>query len=70
MSAIIEILLLVVGALFLFKWIYRKWNDLDLEEKKHDIEKTEEKFAKVESLQKNHPDYEKKKQEVNKFEGK
>jgi hypothetical protein len=53
-----------------FQWLFRKWKDLDLEEKKHDIEKTEEKYAEVEGLQKKHPDYDKKKKEVQKFEGK
>lgn len=70
MFRVLELVLFGAFVLYAFVLIYRKWQQLDLEEKAHAIKETEEKYTKVKSLKKDHPDYDKKKKEVEEFEGK
>jgi hypothetical protein len=68
MYEIVEFLVLGALTLLLFQWLYRKWKNVDLEEKEHVIKETEKKHEKIEGLKKGHPDFEKKKKEVEQFE--
>jgi hypothetical protein len=67
MYEVIEFLVLGALTLLVFQWLYRKWKNIDLEEKEYVIKETEKNHAKIEGLKKNHPDFEKKRKEVEQF---
>ena len=63
------LVILIVGAIITWfvNLFLNKWRKLSYEHKKEDIQETESKFAEISKIQKQHPDYEKKKEAVNKF---
>lgn len=67
MYQVIEFVVLAALVLAIFNWLYKKWNQLSYEEKKNDIEEVEKKYTEVKTIKEKHPDYEKKKQEVESF---
>jgi Tfp pilus assembly protein PilO len=67
MPEIIEVLLLAAFVIWFLNWLYKKWKKLDLEAKQNEIKEIESRYKTVGEIEKNFPDYKKKKEYVEKF---
>lgn len=67
MEALFTDIAIVAAAVWAFLWLLRKWRKLNLEALQNEIKEVEANYKTIEEIEKNCPDYKKKKETIAKF---